>query len=69
MDLLAKGKNPLSYYILYNESKHNILALVGEAKNWSSYLVFPCCGSFVLFESTAIWCRSGPSEPACTSAP
>ncbi len=26
--LLRRGQNPLSYYILYNESKHNILALV-----------------------------------------
>jgi hypothetical protein len=25
--LLPRGRNPLSYYILYNESKHNILAL------------------------------------------
>ncbi len=25
-------QNPLSYYILYNESKHNILDLVGKAK-------------------------------------
>jgi hypothetical protein len=34
MDLLllpSRGQNPLSYYILYNESKHNILALVGKA--------------------------------------
>jgi hypothetical protein len=29
--LLPKGQNPLSYYIAYNESKHNILALVGKA--------------------------------------
>jgi hypothetical protein len=30
--LLPRGKNPLSYYsILYNESKHNILALGGKA--------------------------------------
>jgi hypothetical protein len=28
IDLLPRGKNPLSYYTLYNESKHNILALV-----------------------------------------
>jgi hypothetical protein len=25
------GQNPLSYYILYTESKHNILALVSKA--------------------------------------
>jgi hypothetical protein len=31
IDLFPRGQNPLSYYILYNESKHNILALVGEA--------------------------------------
>jgi len=29
--LLLRGQNPLSYYILYKESKHNILALVGKA--------------------------------------
>jgi hypothetical protein len=30
--LLPRGQNPLSYYTLYNESKHNILAfLVGKA--------------------------------------
>ncbi len=28
--LLPRGQNPLSYYILYDESKHNILALVGK---------------------------------------
>jgi hypothetical protein len=33
--LLPRGQNPLSYYILYNESKHNILALVGKVrKTW-----------------------------------
>jgi hypothetical protein len=32
--LLPRGQNPLSYYILYNESKHNILALVGKANKW-----------------------------------
>ncbi len=32
--LLPRGHNPLSYYILSNESKHNILAfLVGKANN------------------------------------
>jgi hypothetical protein len=31
--LPSRGQNPLSYYILYNESEHNILALVGKAKN------------------------------------
>ncbi len=31
IDLLPRGQNPLSYYTLYNESKHNILALVGKA--------------------------------------
>jgi hypothetical protein len=32
--LLPRGQNPLSYYILYNESKHNniLLAFVGKAK-------------------------------------
>jgi hypothetical protein len=25
------GQNPLSYYILYNESKHNILVVVDKA--------------------------------------
>jgi hypothetical protein len=32
--LLPRGQNPLIYYIyiLYNESKHNILASVGKAK-------------------------------------
>jgi hypothetical protein len=29
--LLPRGHNPLSHYILYNESEHNILALVGKA--------------------------------------
>jgi hypothetical protein len=34
--LLPRGQNPLSCYILCNESKHNILALVGKAnmKHW-----------------------------------
>jgi hypothetical protein len=32
--LLPRGRNPLSYYILYNESKHNILALVGKADKY-----------------------------------
>jgi hypothetical protein len=31
--LLHRGQNPLSYYILYNESKHNIVAWVGKANN------------------------------------
>ncbi len=49
IDLLPRGQNPLSYYILYNESKHNNFALVGKAnkctgtessiKNWIA-LVF-----------------------------
>ncbi len=29
--LLPRGQNPLSYNTLFNESKHNILALVGKA--------------------------------------
>jgi hypothetical protein len=29
--LLPRGQNPLSYYILYNEYKHNFLALVGKS--------------------------------------
>jgi hypothetical protein len=28
--LPGRGQNPLSYYILYNESKHNILAKLGR---------------------------------------
>jgi hypothetical protein len=28
-----QAKNPLSYCTLYNESKHNILALVGKKAN------------------------------------
>jgi hypothetical protein len=31
IDLLPMGQNPLSYTILYNESKHNILAYQGKA--------------------------------------
>jgi hypothetical protein len=31
--LLPRGQNPLSYCILYNESKHNIFGLVGKANN------------------------------------
>jgi hypothetical protein len=35
IELLHRGQNPLSYYILYNESEHNILAMVGKAnKCW-----------------------------------
>ncbi len=30
---LGGKQNPLSYYTLYNESKHNVLALVGKANN------------------------------------
>jgi hypothetical protein len=30
--LLPRGQNPLSSTTLYNETKHNILALVGKAK-------------------------------------
>jgi hypothetical protein len=33
------GQNPLSYYILYNESKHNILALVGKANKMISHML------------------------------
>jgi len=29
--LLLRDQNPFSYYILYNESKQNILVLVGKA--------------------------------------
>jgi hypothetical protein len=29
--MYPRGQNPLSYTILYDESKHNILALVGKA--------------------------------------
>jgi hypothetical protein len=29
--LLPRGQNPLSYYVLCNESKHNILAYKGKA--------------------------------------
>jgi hypothetical protein len=29
--LLPRGQNPLSYYILYNESKHNIFTYQGKA--------------------------------------
>jgi hypothetical protein len=32
------GQNPLSYYILYNESKHNILALVGKTSKASCFV-------------------------------
>jgi hypothetical protein len=39
IDLLPCGQNPLSYYILGNESKHNILALVGKANKIISLLV------------------------------
>jgi hypothetical protein len=41
IDLLLspRGQNPLSYYILYNESKHNVLAFVGKA-NKSGILKF-----------------------------
>jgi hypothetical protein len=41
IDLLLspRGQNPLSYYILYYESKHNILAFVGKA-NKSGILKF-----------------------------
>ncbi len=35
-DLLPRSQNPLSYYILCNESKHNILAFVSQAnKCWN----------------------------------
>jgi len=37
--LPSRGQNPLSYYILYNESKHNILALVGKANNKNSSIL------------------------------
>jgi len=36
IDLLPWDQNPLSYYILYNESKHNILALVGKPNKFVS---------------------------------
>ncbi len=32
IDLLPRGQNPLSYYALYIESKHNILALDRQDK-------------------------------------
>jgi len=42
---LGAYKNPLSYYIiLYNESKHNILALVGKAKKPNISVVLPIQG-------------------------
>jgi hypothetical protein len=34
IDLLPRGQNCLSYTILYNESKHNILAYQGKADKW-----------------------------------
>jgi hypothetical protein len=30
IDLLSRGQNPLSYYILYNESKHNLFPCLGR---------------------------------------
>ncbi len=36
------GQNPLSYYILYNESKHNILALVGKPNKSSKIAGCTC---------------------------
>ncbi len=44
IDLLPRGQNPLSYY----EYEHNIIALVGKAKNkpsnaissWEGYIHF-----------------------------
>ncbi len=38
---LGAYKNPLSYYILYNESKHKILALVGKANKRTEQV--GCC--------------------------
>ncbi len=38
IDLLTRGQNPLSYYILYNESEHNGLALVGKRILFYSWL-------------------------------
>jgi hypothetical protein len=40
IDLLLTGQNLLSYYILYNETKHNILDLLGKA-NKSTWNVSP----------------------------
>jgi hypothetical protein len=59
---LPRGQNPLSYYILYNESKHNnILALVGKSKkrkiqlpNTLYFIVDKkngCLDSFIYFKS------------------
>jgi hypothetical protein len=47
--LLPRGQNPLIYYyILYNESKHNILALVvGKANNKLPSLVHRLSGSIL----------------------
>jgi hypothetical protein len=39
IDLLPRGQPPLSYYILYNESKHNILALVEARPKSGHFLV------------------------------
>jgi hypothetical protein len=39
--LLPRGQNLLSYYTLDNESKHNILAMVGKA-NKGCVTLWPC---------------------------
>jgi hypothetical protein len=35
------GQNPLSYYILYNESKNNFLAFVGKANKEICWVTCP----------------------------
>jgi len=60
--LLPRGQNPLSYYTLYNESKHNILALVGKAnKSCSKALPIVRQGQQIMFQSSR-HCKARPTS-------
>jgi hypothetical protein len=68
LDLLPRGQNPLSYYILYDESKHNILACQGKAKKVlilvlyiqvAPYVLVQCWFLRMLFQQCMDTCLGG----------
>ncbi len=61
--LLPRGQNPLScYYTLYNDTKHNILALLGKANKprWSFYEKSLGAGGMMVQTPKAKPCCLGP---------
>jgi hypothetical protein len=59
IDLLLlppRGQNPLSYFILYSESKHNILALVGKANKVGIHVIWKKTTNTSMYACTTYEC-------------